>query len=360
MKECILCKDLFHLQCLKQLANYWEELKQNVVFLCPFCRRTKRPEVKAVTASLQKLQKLQAKTLESVAMQCLLDREIKWKELVNDLLKTPEMMTLYKAATDQKPKSTRSARITLSGENKSILETLLFRGFLLELDVPENELIYKILHKLDEEPSANKVSNFDQKAVDIELTNETCSLENELSASYTLTSAKEKERKSPRTFSREMDENGEKHVIKCQLTALGKKKMPTLTTMCKRKRVDKSISRDVGMNGMFNGIEMENDKQKNITDVEEEEETECEAKECLKPTGEHVDWVQCDYCKNWLHMICIGVTKGEVDDQIEFMCSLCKNEESPKSKNANENEEDDDDILFMESFTSQNATICSS
>lgn len=394
MKECILCKDLFHEQCLKSLINYWEDRKQNSrIFLCPFCQRTKRPNAKYVQSMIAKLQKLQLRSLEGIAMQCLLEREAKWKESVYELLKTPELSLLSRATSEQKSKNCKNnVPVTLSSENRNSLESLLFRGFLLELDIPENEIIYKILHKLDANTDlyqnanstsrlANQTVNFDQSIVDMELTNESYSLENELSTSL-LPPTKDRKRKNS-TFI-ENNENDEVQAMRNQMEKSRNLSMEKAkksgggqnaerTAPRKRTRTPNYSPRKVAVieikpNSTLNTnalelevnrlITVEEEKSKHGTEVEEEEETECEAKMCLKPTGEHLDWVQCDYCKNWLHMICIGVTKGEVDDQTEFMCSLCKNVDSPQSKN-DENEDDDDDIVFVE-FASKNAAICSS
>ncbi|CAO4373878.1 unnamed protein product [Caenorhabditis nigoni] len=58
-----------------------------------------------------------------------------------------------------------------------------------------------------------------------------------------------------------------------------------------------------------------------------EEETEfksCQARSCLKPFGDSVNWVMCDAgCKNWFHVICVGFTLREINDMHEYRCSSC-------------------------------------
>lgn len=377
MKECILCKDLFHEQCLKQLANYWGDKKSNSrIFLCPFCQRSKRPSSKAVMNALIKLQKIQVRTLEGVAMQCLLDRESKWRESVNELLNTPELSVLTQTTIDPK-KSGKNIPVTLSNENKNSLESLLFRGFLLELDLPENEIIYKILHKLDSNLDMmcqnsnysskpySMLSTFDKSKVDMELNNETSSLKNELASSFAITS-KERKRKQPM---HENNENDEVHAI-----CLDKGFSPSASAKVKKREgVVRRRTKKPSVSPLkkISTVELKT-PEKNLSpiclsspersdktddELEEEEESECVATTCLKPTGEHVDWVQCDYCKNWLHMICIGVTKIEVDNQTEFMCTLCKNVEMAKNDEEADDDEDDD-VVFVE--YAPNATICSS
>lgn len=381
MKECILCKDLFHDQCLKLLANYWEDKKSNYrIFLCPFCQRSKRPSSTIVMNSLIKLQKIQIRTLEGIAMQCLLDRESKWRESVNELLSTPELSVLTKNSTDPISKLAKhNAPVVLSSENKNSLESLLFRGFLLELDLPENEIIFMILHKLDanadttnQNANSNACKPFSQHAsldksrVELELTNETSSLKNELTSVAILS----KERKRKHITQQENNENDlySKTFAPPAATKIKKKE----TTVRKRVRkqnmspykrasaAETRQQREIAEKNLSSVICISSPERGDKTDddVDDEEESECVATKCLKPTGELVEWVQCDYCKNWLHMVCIGVTKIEIDNQTEFMCTLCKNVEKAKNEEDDDDEEDDD-VVFVE-YAPNSTTLCSS
>lgn len=394
-RECTLCKDLFHDQCLKELANYYyysedagggnvmngglgRHVKPARIFLCPFCQRSKRPSAKSVQAALLKLQKIRVRTLESVAMQCLLDREAKWKESVAELLNTPELTALSRTpgGVDGKCKNGK-----LSHENRNNLESLLFRGFLLELELPENEIIHKILHKLDAnggQPAAgspNSTSTNGSSAkyfekVDLELSNETCSLKNELASSHS------KKRKWTDTRQQQTAANLSPKRTNGQVgVAATRARTTTAKAETNNARVGRGESRrSVGArlaaerakaNGapkpavpVLPAIVVVDDDDDVV--VEEEDQTECDAKRCLKPSSEHVDWVQCDYCKNWLHMICIGVTKCEVDSQTEFMCSLCRLADSTAMDGDDEeNDVSDDDVLFVD-CTSNKAVLSSS
>uniref|UniRef100_A0A1I7UCM9 Lysine-specific demethylase rbr-2 n=1 Tax=Caenorhabditis tropicalis TaxID=1561998 RepID=A0A1I7UCM9_9PELO len=66
---------------------------------------------------------------------------------------------------------------------------------------------------------------------------------------------------------------------------------------------------------------------------EEAEFKSCQARSCLKPYGDSVNWVMCDAgCKNWFHVICVGCTLKEVTDMHEFRCSACLDHaDSPSS-----------------------------
>lgn len=375
MKECILCKDLFHEQCLKQLANYWEDMKSNFrVFLCPFCQRSRRPNSKAVMSALIKLQKIQIRTLEGIAMQCLLDREAKWRESVNELLSTPELSVLTKNTSDPISKLAKNtAPVALSNENKNSLESLLFRGFLLELELPENEIIYMILHRLDSNAdTTNQNSNsntfkpfsqhasFDKSKVELELTNETSSLKNELTSVALPT--KDRKRKHITQENNENEINLSKHYAPAAVTKV-KRKENTVRKRVRKQNMSpykKASQREMIEKNIASIICISSPERSDKTDdeVEDEEESECVATRCLKPTGELVEWVQCDYCKNWLHMVCIGVTKIEIDNQTEFMCTLCKNVEKAKNEEQDDDEEDDD-VVFVE-YAPNSTTLCSS
>ena len=49
----------------------------------------------------------------------------------------------------------------------------------------------------------------------------------------------------------------------------------------------------------------------------------CDAKECKSPKDKVINWIQCDSCQKWLHMVCVGMQK-KVADRIDFYtCSGC-------------------------------------
>lgn len=45
---------------------------------------------------------------------------------------------------------------------------------------------------------------------------------------------------------------------------------------------------------------------------------------CLQPTGDEVDWVQCDGgCEGWFHCVCANITAEEAKD-MDYICEKCK------------------------------------
>lgn len=36
-----------------------------------------------------------------------------------------------------------------------------------------------------------------------------------------------------------------------------------------------------------------------------------------------MDWVQCDGCNKWFHMVCVGLLKTELKADEDFVCKAC-------------------------------------
>lgn len=47
--------------------------------------------------------------------------------------------------------------------------------------------------------------------------------------------------------------------------------------------------------------------------------------------GEEVHWVQCDQCELWFHLLCIGLGKEEVSEEVDYICYTCSHKSSPCS-----------------------------
>ncbi|XP_076344166.1 lysine-specific demethylase 5A-like isoform X2 [Tachypleus tridentatus] len=58
--------------------------------------------------------------------------------------------------------------------------------------------------------------------------------------------------------------------------------------------------------------------------LSEEEEDSCAAIECLRPTGDAVNWVQCDGgCEEWFHLHCMGLELKDVSETEDYICPGC-------------------------------------
>ncbi|KAK3610530.1 hypothetical protein CHS0354_008964 [Potamilus streckersoni] len=61
----------------------------------------------------------------------------------------------------------------------------------------------------------------------------------------------------------------------------------------------------------------------NDDDDDDDIDEDCAAMKCLKPTGE-VNWVQCDRCEEWFHLLCVGLAEDEVTEDKDYECFRCK------------------------------------
>lgn len=58
--------------------------------------------------------------------------------------------------------------------------------------------------------------------------------------------------------------------------------------------------------------------------VAEEDQEECSAKNCKKPQGTAIDWIQCDKCAKWYHQVCLSLSAQEADVDVYYCPSCCK------------------------------------
>ena len=49
----------------------------------------------------------------------------------------------------------------------------------------------------------------------------------------------------------------------------------------------------------------------------------CASRQCEQPRGQSIDWVQCDECARWYHIICVGITVNTARNE-DFKCTSCE------------------------------------
>ncbi|KAK3104094.1 hypothetical protein FSP39_024364 [Pinctada imbricata] len=62
-----------------------------------------------------------------------------------------------------------------------------------------------------------------------------------------------------------------------------------------------------------------------VDEDDDNNDEDCAAIKCLRPTGEEVNWVQCDRCEEWYHLLCVGLSSEEITEDEEYECFKCKN-----------------------------------
>ena len=92
MIECALCKEWFHLSCLRGAKQQGPGAKNktngegNTIsgikdgrYLCGYCCRSRRPRLETILSLLVSLQKLPVRLPEGEALQCLTERAMNWQ-----------------------------------------------------------------------------------------------------------------------------------------------------------------------------------------------------------------------------------------------------------------------------------------
>lgn len=71
---------------------------------------------------------------------------------------------------------------------------------------------------------------------------------------------------------------------------------------------------------------------------DEDDDESCAANGCQKPTGQNVDWVQCDGgCEQWFHMACVGLSAEEINEDEDYICVTCSRTTTYENFNSRSN-----------------------
>ncbi|XP_071492108.1 lysine-specific demethylase 5A-like [Diadema antillarum] len=135
---------------------------------------------------------------------------------------------------------------------------------------------------------------------------------------------KEKESAGGSTSTTPQKKSLEKALVKKE----GKENKQKQKKKLKKRKGEKLPS--VGMSMSVGSKKKEEVKEEVIVNVdgdEEEDDEVCSAKRCLRPLGDDINWVQCDVCEKWYHLLCIGM-KEQPDEDEEFICRICTKKRS--------------------------------
>ncbi|XP_076448659.1 lysine-specific demethylase 5A-like [Babylonia areolata] len=59
------------------------------------------------------------------------------------------------------------------------------------------------------------------------------------------------------------------------------------------------------------------------SDDDDNDDEDCAASKCLRPIGNAVNWVQCDSCELWFHLLCVGLGTNEICEEEDYVCTKC-------------------------------------
>ncbi|XP_059481467.1 lysine-specific demethylase 5A [Neocloeon triangulifer] len=191
----------------------------------------------------------------------------------------------------------------LQESTRFMLESLMMEGDLLEVSLDETHHIWRILH------ASNPVQkqNFEKNNPDL------AESKQNLQPLDLLEKPKPKPRK-PR-------EPGVKNKLRVVLGA-NKEKLPR-KPMVGRKGKRKVDGEEDDVKPVKKWRKM---KAKDVSASESEEadaEERCNSDTCVRPSGDEVNWVQCDGCSEWFHLICEGLSKADVNSTDEYICRSC-------------------------------------
>ncbi|XP_019634092.1 PREDICTED: lysine-specific demethylase 5C-like isoform X3 [Branchiostoma belcheri] len=232
------------------------------------------------------------------------------------------------------PRSDEPPVLELSELAKAQLEDLMMEGDLLEVSLDETQHIWRILQACLPKQEDSSILHFQE--------DETVTR---------ATAAKPKPKEKKKIIKRKKEENIElekpgeemdkpkKKKIKIKKEVVENNKPPEVPEKKKKKVMKKKENKDP-MKEREIQVKKEREE-KMIVNVdgdsdhqeEEEDDQDCSAKRCLQPTGDEVDWVQCDRCEEWFHLVCVGLKHQPTDDE-EYVCRCCKLKQQKAAKRA--------------------------
>lgn len=334
--ECELCCTMYHSNCFliddksstPMLYNYYNKL------LCSFCIRTKRPPFDKIKELFNESKKMTVKLPECFALEYNISKMNSWLKKARRTLAEKEFISaleiistnskkITRAIATKQPKSSQSNQslasdisadiirqiiddmkdfqhVKLSPEKLTELRILMHEGDTLEFSSRENINIWMLLESVK-----LNIYYAAKETVPPEIKVGTELIKTKMQV---IRKANMKLRKKPN--------------IKQVMRKVSIRNLSEVATALKAPRPLK-ITSTVSNNS--------SDEPKSPTSPvvsEHEENEECAFEHCLKPIEDSLDWVQCDgKCGQWFHMKCVDLTRHEITEEEEYICSNCAPDE---------------------------------
>uniref|UniRef100_A0A0C9R8X8 KDM5A_1 protein n=1 Tax=Fopius arisanus TaxID=64838 RepID=A0A0C9R8X8_9HYME len=204
--------------------------------------------------------------------------------------------------------------VTLSEGARSKLDELMMEGDLLEVALEETQHIWRILSHTNSPSSVRKYAAFE-----------------EVQATFNSDSKDPKKRGRKRKseefellkkMGRQKPVDDKTIIKKKAFNSKDTKKVVTPPGTLKRgpRKIKRKEGEEIPKKRGGN-------RKKTKQDTSDEED-DCAAGNCLRPSGREVDWVQCDGgCDGWFHMHCVGLDRTELTEEDDYICSNCKDAE---------------------------------
>ncbi|XP_061839855.1 lysine-specific demethylase 5B-B isoform X2 [Nerophis lumbriciformis] len=331
MLQCELCRDAFHSVCVRDKLD----LSETQPWLCPQCRRSRKPSLEKVLPLFESLRHLGVRLPEGDALQNLVERTVNWQYQAQEILQSynltevdneaesPPTLTRCASGSSDSYKNTQAPYLTpewnktnpaqtvfyteqrcipLQGLSQE-LEELMVEGLLLQVSIPEVQTLHHVLLERATSqftitcmsPRQDDPTDCDQR---IQFNSQGKNIQDDDMRDPVFVPEKKAKRHLER---KALNTKGSdrKHSHKRQKT--NKKEL------LRRQASNLSSARsDISQ-----------------SDESDEDMALCPAERCQLPEGDEVDWVQCDgSCNQWFHQVCVGVT-AEMAEKEDYICIQC-------------------------------------
>uniref|UniRef100_A0A3B3DZJ7 [histone H3]-trimethyl-L-lysine(4) demethylase n=1 Tax=Oryzias melastigma TaxID=30732 RepID=A0A3B3DZJ7_ORYME len=280
MVQCELCRDLFHCGCVAMPAD----LEFGQAWLCPLCKRSRKPPLDKVLPLLASLQRIRVRLPEGDALRFLIERTVRWQHRVQQactagLLSISVCRKVFFSPLKTAEHLTELCVMFITALSPDV-EELMLEGFLLQVTLPETEQLYRYLtYKLTPPPSHCSPSG---------------------------RGAEQSPRRSPQHNKRRKDSSDSQHSDKAKKS---RKKKP------KKSKERSEEGKRVCSPGHTSSDPAPSDS--------EEDFSLCAAPWCREPEGDEVNWVQCDgSCNQWFHQVCVGLSAERAEKE-DYICISC-------------------------------------
>ncbi|XP_072766532.1 lysine-specific demethylase 5A-like isoform X1 [Anoplolepis gracilipes] len=200
----------------------------------------------------------------------------------------------------------------LSSNARLRLEELMMEGDLLEVALDETQHIWRILSHINNHNTMRKYKSFEEVQVN---------------ANQEMKDIKKRGRKRKEEFelSKKIGRQKieDKNVVKRNKSSPIIKEKRQSSSPVPMKRGPRKMKRK--SEGDEGPKKRGGNRTKKTKQESSDEEDDCAAVNCLRPSGKEVDWVQCDGgCEGWFHMHCVGLDRTEIAEEDDYICSNCK------------------------------------
>lgn len=381
MMQCELCKDWFHATCTQLPKVATTKYKGNFTnialhlgfkdckFLCPNCQRTKRPRLDVILGLLMSLQKLYVRVPEGEALQCLTERAMNWQDRARQLLQHPELekaknkLAMFsqkynEAAARQRTEKIISTELKRASKNPELHQRVqeitpysgvTEEGVTCDSGINDSDDASRESKDSDDRMGEHayslhlpKVGDGEDYILDInvevkkqleELLMEGDLLEVYLDETFALWKLMQASREPEREavlidFDAHLKSTPKKRGRKrlSEEIESSKKGGKTVKVEGEKKIRGRKVKDNKELTNKKRGKRRIRHCQSTSapSDSDDDDDEACAANGCQKPTGQNVDWVQCDGgCEQWFHMACVGLSAEDINEDEDYICITC-------------------------------------